>query len=375
MLYQALSNKLKQKQFSKEEFFKAGSDGDFKGLKSQLNLLGANIDVTYGSKRTLLMYAVAWGDVKLVQFLLEAGANFHISQPYETSALHIAANSGNAEIAQLLINAGADVNVGNSEKMTPLHYAATSLFVNKEIIQTLLNAGANINALNKYNMSALFFAAKQGNFDAISLLLERKAIPDKHYLNIVENTNTDSINPEMSVNQNYEVFSAEKFIEAAKKSYIVEIRCQLALPHANIQSVDVNCFSALHWAVANEDTRMIEVLLQKGSDINATDFNGSTPLITAMYSGNIFMVQLLLESGADVNARNNFECTALHIAAEKHNTQVIGILLKNGADCTLADKNGKTPSQLAPQNSNAQKILVNQEEEHKKLIENVKWAP
>jgi len=52
--------------------------------------------------------------------------------------------------------------------------------------------------------------------------------------------------------------------------------------------------------VRNANYDVVELLLEKGADINKENNNGDTPLIHAINSGDIDMVQLLLEH-PDIN--------------------------------------------------------------------------
>ena len=89
------------------------------------------------------------------------------------------------------------------------------------------------------------------------------------------------------------------------------------------------------------------------------DENGKTPLHIAATHKNTSMVQLLLEKGADVNAKDNLKRTALHDASrnkrirgivlryinfnaeDSHTT--VQLLLNSGADVNVKDKDGETP--------------------------------
>src|SRR3989339_1379448 len=72
-----------------------------------------NIDVNYTDKNgySLLCFAIHFGKVQSVQFLIEKGANVHQKNDefYSEAPLHLAARDFNPEIIQLLINAGADI--------------------------------------------------------------------------------------------------------------------------------------------------------------------------------------------------------------------------------------------------------------------------
>ncbi|KAJ7902187.1 ankyrin repeat-containing domain protein [Mycena olivaceomarginata] len=63
--------------------------------------------------------------------------------------------------------------------------------------------------------------------------------------------------------------------------------------------------TALHYAAACKHMKIVEVLLEHGTDINVRDdIFGMTVLQTASKNGSIEMVRLLLQNGADINARD-----------------------------------------------------------------------
>ncbi|XP_049616795.1 myotrophin [Syngnathus scovelli] len=57
----------------------------------------------------------------------------------------------------------------------------------------------------------------------------------------------------------------------------------------------------LHLACDFGQTSIVEFLLSKGADVNATDKHGLTPLIYACLEGHAACVKVLLEKGADKN--------------------------------------------------------------------------
>ena len=52
-------------------------------------------------------------------------------------------------------------------------------------------------------------------------------------------------------------------------------------------------------AAAKGHQEMVELLLDRGAQVNATDYTGWTPLHAAIYGGHAEVVQLLLDHGAD----------------------------------------------------------------------------
>jgi len=60
--------------------------------------------------------------------------------------------------------------------------------------------------------------------------------------------------------------------------------------------------TGLHLAAYFGIETIVQLLLEKGADVNAADQGGWTPLYQASRIGHIDVVKLLLEKGADVNA-------------------------------------------------------------------------
>lgn len=74
---------------------------------------------------------------------------------------------------------------------------------------------------------------------------------------------------------------------------------------------------------------------------------GYTPLHEATSSRNSQLVELLINKGADVNGKSNGDYTPLHIAASIGDIKCIEVLLRYNASVTLLDEFGKTPHRTA----------------------------
>lgn len=119
-------------------------------------------------------------------------------------------------------------------------------------------------------------------------------------------------------------------------------------------------FAPLDLAVIGARADIVQLLLERGADVNAKNDNGTTPLLLATpiqswakfraqkygedlaAAADLFfvIVQLLLEHGADVNAYDNDGTTPLHVV------DFVGIaqlLLERGADVNAEDNDGETP--------------------------------
>ena len=62
---------------------------------------------------------------------------------------------------------------------------------------------------------------------------------------------------------------------------------------------------------------------------------------------NIEIVEFLLCKGANINASYESGYTPLHSAVLGNHTEIVNILLKNGANSNAANDHGKTPLNIA----------------------------
>lgn len=122
--------------------------------------------------------------------------------------------------------------------------------------------------------------------------------------------------------------------------------------------------TALHLCCLYGHLPLVQLLLERGANIEATDEDGAIPLHDASASGFLDIVQLL------INSANNPECvkrmmesvdaegdTPLHHAARGGHIDIIRLLLASGASPTKTNSFEKTPSELAEPNTEAREIL------------------
>ena len=141
--------------------------------------------------------------------------------------------------------------------------------------------------------------------------------------------------------------------EAAKVGH-ADIAELLLEKGSDVNAIGINGFAPLHSAAWGGHTEAARVLIAHKANVNARDGDGKTPLYWAAGAGHTNTIILLLASGADVNARDKYGNCALSGAIMNNRYDVVPLLLSNGADPTVVDLSGDTMlDRAALQNSPA----------------------
>ncbi|KAF5724586.1 hypothetical protein FMUND_629 [Fusarium mundagurra] len=125
---------------------------------------------------TPLMYAVALGDAKAAQALIEAGASVHKKGPYGRTIVYYAGRlppNTCATILDLLLAAGANAIDSFPSRWSPLHIAA--IRNNVIMIDRVLQAGAQPDCIGPRGNRPIHYAASHNCVNAVRLLYEQGA--------------------------------------------------------------------------------------------------------------------------------------------------------------------------------------------------------
>jgi ankyrin repeat protein len=108
---------------------------------------------------------------------------------------------------------------------------------------------------------------------------------------------------------------------------------QLLKQGADVNAVQGDGVTALHWAATHGDAELTSMLLVAGANHRAaTRFGGYQPLHVAAERGYAPVVGTLVKAGADANAATARGTTALMLAAGSGETATLAALLDAGAD-------------------------------------------
>jgi uncharacterized protein len=134
---------------------------------------GARVNVKEKDGNTPLTYAAMYGNLKLVELLLQAGGDPNMKGGnYGRTPLHFTASAGGwseeyPQIVSLLLSNNADPNILNSGNESPLYEAIISDYSNMEIIKLLVEAGSNLETEVSFGSNALFAAISTENVELI----------------------------------------------------------------------------------------------------------------------------------------------------------------------------------------------------------------
>jgi ankyrin repeat protein len=123
---------------------------------------------------------------------------------------------------------------------------------------------------------------------------------------------------------------------------IITQKSQTSGVYSLVNRKDDNGWTALHFAANRGHEAVVQLLLNKGADINAKTKTGTTALHIAAQRGSEVVVRLLIDRGADVEAKDNRGEMALHRAARGGKEAVVRLLIDSGADFKAKDEFGGT---------------------------------
>jgi cytohesin len=155
----------------------------------------------------------------------------------------------------------------------------------------------------------------------------------------------------------------QKLYEAAKNGDYAKVQSEIS------RGVDVNAHpvglvTPLHMAAWSNQPRVVALLVSNGAHVNAADDEDKTPLhwlslkdmrefdtnpsigptaLAIVRRNAAMIVDILADKGADVNARDDDGNTPLHQAAMSNKPSVASSLIRRGARINATNKNGLTP--------------------------------
>ncbi|KAM0490410.1 hypothetical protein ACHAP8_011569 [Fusarium lateritium] len=260
---------------------------------------------------TPLELAVEVADLEIVQMLLDRGAKADQRTRGEELMTARAAEIGCHMILDLLISAGAQFQVdpSDTEMVEPVIHAAQKQ--RKECIRVLLKHGANPSAESRDGSLLYQFCISGDTVDICRLLLEKGANPNETYSD------------------------KEMLLIAGLRTDNTELVSLLIEHGAKINCIDPweegDGRTPLSFAAAECELEMIELLLDKGADIDYLPTGADAALFsTALRDYNTDRLEFFVKKGAKIDWRRDDGWQALHAAYDAPKS--VKVLLKHGAD-------------------------------------------
>nr|XP_045584207.1 serine/threonine-protein kinase TNNI3K-like isoform X2 [Procambarus clarkii] len=240
-----------------------------------------HLDHTGVGSVTALHISCLAGHLEVTQALAQRGANIEARDAVSFSPLHIACLFGNESVVEYLLSRGVDVNIAGSVGDRPLHLAATRGYY--KIVQLLLKKGARVRLQDEEGNTALHCCVQNGHFSILNLLLQPQYRTDAHITNVYLDTPLH-------------VACYHGWIECAKA--LLTYGGSSLLLNENLWGE-----TALHAAcTGGHCIDLVDYLLsQDAASVNYQSPDGHTALHSACYHGHTRIVQLLLSHGADIN--------------------------------------------------------------------------
>ncbi|KAK2810116.1 hypothetical protein FQN50_003311 [Emmonsiellopsis sp. PD_5] len=98
----------------------------------------------------------------------------------------------------------------------------------------------------------------------------------------------------------------------------------------------------LCYAAGSGHRSVVELLLEKGAELNHFDKKGYSPLLRAAAMGHTETAKLMLEKGADPNSKTVLNYTPLLLAAKEGHASMLEALLEKNADPNVKNRCGET---------------------------------
>ncbi|RDA94471.1 hypothetical protein CP533_2296 [Ophiocordyceps camponoti-saundersi (nom. inval.)] len=293
-----------------------GLVGPLRAILGKENTFNINIDAKDSWGRTpLLLAANAWQENEsVVKLLLENGADVKATDICDQTAIHLAVPDGDASMMMLLLEKSAEqINMRNSDGKTALFIAAGYGYT--DIVKLLLDKGADASIRRDDGDTALSEAIKHAKVDIVKMLLATEGVDPDSKNNAGESPLFHATS-RCSSSPSKPQYSTSKFL----------------LNDSDFRPTSISGASTPACQEQSLHKCIVELLIEKGADVNC-DRNGfCKPLSLAVVGGNETLVKFLLDHGADVKNRTKCGTPLLSHVMGHGSENMLKQLLEKGAD-------------------------------------------
>lgn len=315
-------------------------------------LLDAKVDVNIAQKtkdRFSPILRLSYNkepNLDVLESLVNLGANINDVDKDGWSALHLAASNGEYSLCEKLIELGINSIIYNNENKSPSDIAKEKghddivyLISNNqseffEIHELIVNNKTNeakklieenkalVNLQNSFGHSSLDLAMEYGNIDLVKYIFDIS--------NSIDKTSLGSYMFRVSIAQ-----KIDEDIQVEIFEQLIDYGVDINIYHDELEN------TLLHICLKNKHLKLAKLLILKGANLelqeltNSCQFianNKNAPLHIAVSENLLDFINILLEKGVDIDAYNGYSETALYIACKRNDLEAVKLLVKAGAD-------------------------------------------
>lgn len=297
-----------------------------------LELDSADINAQDSEGRTPLYYAAAAEQGSVVKLLLtRPDVKIDLPSYHHGPPLHSAIESRQEDVAKRLLERGASPESKDAQGVRPVHKAiqldlSATL---KRLLAKKIDVTATTNSGHTPLEVAMPRDSKLRQKTTTGLWRNREVSATTQEYTPCLKLLLDSLS-ESDINRGEMLFEATK---DGRPDIVQLLLNKGARP--SVQSKIFNQRTPLHWAAEKGFQRIVELLLQHGSDANNQDRRGFTPMHYAATAGREEIVGLLLPKMEDLDIKANNGTTPYQCAQIQGHETIAQTLLKAGASNTL----------------------------------------
>ena len=321
------------------------SAGRFYDVLKLLVKAGANVNARDKEGKTALMYASIYNSsIYILDLLLDSGANANARDREGKTALMLMYIHRYYSSKSTLFKK-TNVNIQDINGMTALMFLCKRNNNNYTWdLRELFDQGANVDIQDKEGHTAFYYAR-----DKPAIL---KILYAKRYKNIYDSMSPTNKNIRDTKAKIIQTKFKQKhidmlFIKEGSKRIPIISKLQILLDKgANVNTKNKYGTTALIWACMRGHIHIVSYLLGVNANTNIQSKSGMTALMWASMKGHENIVKLLLNAKVKVNTYNNVHSTAMMMACKEGYLRIVHLLLAKG-NVNSRDTDGMTPLLLA----------------------------
>ena len=267
--------------------------------------------------------------------------------------LHQAVLNSNTRHVTMLLKTKEFIAQKDRAGRTPLHIAVSCR--SPELIRLLLEHGADVSSAdNLLGLSPVQYAVRMGNWEMLTLLMEKRPDIREQVLNGMKHCCADPNGTALR--------AAAKYGHTDLLGYLIGMGNYVNMVHPGDSG------TLLHEAARGNHIQTVRTLVDIGASCDIQDANGKTALHVSAETGSLEVAQFIVERQEKfygeteesivildrvirklnrLNVRDNDGNTPLHLAAAAGNTTTVRYLLSADSDVRSCNTRGEYPLTLA----------------------------